>query len=319
MERAIRDEVAPKRCLICGGQDHRPVFNESGIDILRCRKCRHVFSSFAAEPHYDGFWGDEVPETEHFYWQTARARMYQDFLERFVAGRSGRLLDMGCGLGFFLRAVERHATWKTYGCEISPAAVQYARRTLGLTNVVCTRLEDADFPPGSMDVITMWDVLDHIPRPDPLLRRCHTLLSEEGMLFIRTPNVPIQLLRARLRKLLWGMRPGVEYLQARNHAHHYSPGSIRRLLARNGFSRARFVHLPPVQGSGRTNVTLLPSAKTVWFESVRALAFVSGGRWNFDNLFVVTQKEPRAGRTPIQSRGPYRCANTMGAVGGGIS
>jgi SAM-dependent methyltransferase len=186
-----------------------------------------------------------------------------------------------------------HTAWETYGCEISPAAVEYARRKLGLTNITCTRLEDADLPPRSMDVITLWDVLDHIPRPDPLLRRCHDLLRGGGMIFIRTPNVSIQLLRAWLKKLLWGIQPGVEYLQARNHAHHYSRESIRRLLERNGFSRVQFVHLRPIQSSAGGKIALLPRAKTVWFETVRALAVASGGRLNFDNLFVVAYTGPR--------------------------
>ena len=132
MEQATKEDVAPLECLMCGGRRHRPIFNESGIDILRCRDCSHVFSSFAGDPHYTGFWGEEVEDGDHFYWKPARARMYQDFFERFLVGRSGRLLDMGCGLGFFLKAMAPYATWEAYGCEISPAAAQYARQTLGL-------------------------------------------------------------------------------------------------------------------------------------------------------------------------------------------
>ena len=71
---------------------------------------------------------------------------------------------------------------------------------------------------SSFDIVTMWDVIDHILRPDPLLKRCHALLREGGICFIRTSNIFNQLLRARLKKLVWGMQPGVTYLQARDHA-----------------------------------------------------------------------------------------------------
>ena len=189
MRDATKPNAAPLQCLMCGGLQHRPIFNEFGIDILRCRACQHVFSSFRADPHYDGFWGEGVAESDLWYWQEARSSMYQDFCERFLMGRSGRLLDMGCGLGFFLHAMAPYATWEAYGCEISPVAVRYARETLGLTNVICSRLEEADVPQSSFDLITMWDVIDHIPRPDPLLRRCHALLREGGICFMRTPNV----------------------------------------------------------------------------------------------------------------------------------
>ena len=57
---ANANRAAVMKCLLCGGLQHRPVFEEFGVDILQCRECQHVFSSYAGEPHYDGFWGDEV-------------------------------------------------------------------------------------------------------------------------------------------------------------------------------------------------------------------------------------------------------------------
>jgi 2-polyprenyl-3-methyl-5-hydroxy-6-metoxy-1,4-benzoquinol methylase len=217
--------------------------------------------------------------------------MYQDFFEKFVVGRSGRFLDMGCGLGFFLKAIAVHSNWEAYGCEISPAAVRYAHKTLGLDNVICSRLEAVDLPQNSFDLITMWDVIDHILWPDPLLRRCHTLLREGGICFLRTPNIWVQLPRARLKKLLRGMRPDLIYLQARDHPHQYSMSSIRRLLERNGFSRVEFVHLHPIRSVSANKRGFLRGVKNVWFEAVRTLATVSGGHLNFDNLFVVAHKE----------------------------
>jgi 2-polyprenyl-3-methyl-5-hydroxy-6-metoxy-1,4-benzoquinol methylase len=276
--------------LICSGKQYRPIFNEFGIDIVRCCQCDHVFSSFAADPHYDGFWGEKPAESDHFYWKTARSPMYQEFVSRLLAARTGRILDMGCGLGFFVKAMSAYPNWEAYGCEISAAAVRYARETLGLTRVICCRLEDADLPESSFDVVTMWDVIDHIPRPDPVLKRCHALLKDGAICFIRTPNIALQVPRARLNKLLKGMQPGIAYLQARDHAHHYSMTSIRRLLERNGFSRIRFVHLRPIQSESAGEGRLRRAAKNVWFEAVRALALLSGGRLNFDNLFVLAHK-----------------------------
>jgi SAM-dependent methyltransferase len=217
--------------------------------------------------------------------------MHQDFFDRFLIGRSGRLLDMGCGLGFFLKAMAPYADWKAYGCEISPAAVRYARDTLGLTNVICSRLEDVDLPQSSFDIVTIWDVIEHLLRPDPLLRACHALLREGGICFIRTPNIAVQLPRARLQKLLRGMQPDVAYLQARDHLHHYSMSSIRRLLERNGFSRIEFVHLHPIQGAAVSKSGFLPVMKNTCFEVVRALAVVSRGHLNFNNLFVLAHRD----------------------------
>ncbi len=283
---------APLQCLMCGGGQHRVVFTELGIDILRCESCGHVFSSFRADPHYSGFWGSEVAAGEHHYWSKARARMHRDFFKRFVEGRSGRLLDMGSGLGFFLKAMAPYRDWDTYGCEISPAAVRHAREHLGLQNVVCSPLQDADLPRASFDIITMWDVLDHILRPDPLLSHAHALLKNDGILFIRTPNVATQLLRARVMKAVGRAQPDKGYLQGSDHPHHYSMRSVRALLERNGFADVAFIHLHPigsVSGIG-WKAALVGPLKNMSYQVLRALAVCSGGHLNFDNLFVVARK-----------------------------
>jgi 2-polyprenyl-3-methyl-5-hydroxy-6-metoxy-1,4-benzoquinol methylase len=272
-------------CLLCGGVQHRPVFTEFGIDILRCDQCRHVFSSYASEPHYENFWGDQVDDSDHLYWKKARARMYEDFFRRFIAGRTGRLLDMGSGLGFFLKLMTSCPGWESYGCEISPAAVRYAREKLGLTNVECTKLEASKWPPGSFDIVTIWDVLDHVLYPDPFLRRCHWLLREGGFCLIRVPNIAMHLPRARMKKLLWGMRSDMMYLQARDHPHHYSASAVRTILERNGFE-VQFLHLRPTDSMN----PLARGLRDVWFQAVRALAILSRGRLNYDNLFVIARK-----------------------------
>jgi 2-polyprenyl-3-methyl-5-hydroxy-6-metoxy-1,4-benzoquinol methylase len=282
----------PLQCLMCKGTQYRPVFAEFGIDIVRCADCGHIFTTFRGDPHYTGFWGAEVKPGEHYYWSKARARMHRDFFNRFIEGRSGRLLDMGSGLGFFLKSLARYPNWEGHGCEISPAAVKHAREHLGLRNVICSPLQHADLPRGSFDVITMWDVLDHILHPDPLLRHCHALLKDDGTFFIRTPNVTVQLLRARLLKATGGVKKGRMYLQGSDHMHHYSAESITKLLQRNGFVDVQFLHLHPIYTGEGWKTLLVNPAKRVAFHVLRALAVCTGGRVNLNNLFVVARKGP---------------------------
>lgn len=286
-----RDLAQPLRCLLCGGVRHRAVFEEFGVDILHCTDCGHVFSAFLADPHYDGFWGSEIEDQEHFYWNQARARMHASFFSRFATQPSGRLLDVGCGLGFFVNKAGTRQSWEAFGCEISPAAVRYAQQRLGLTNVQCCRPEDVDLPAASLDVVTLWDVIDHISQPDPVLARCYALLKTGGLCFIRTPNVSVQLLRARIKKLVFGMHPRYGYMMARDHCHYYSAGSIRQLLNRNGFRSVEFVHLPPIGASSRTRSLPVRICKSLGYWGVCAIDALTGGRLNFDNLFVVGIKE----------------------------
>jgi len=99
--------VTPKPCIVCQGRRSRIVFHELGVDVRRCAGCGHVFSSHTVDQHYDGFFGDRpIVSDEQFWWSDAHRAMYGDFCRRFIAGRRGRLLDVGCAGGFFVKAAE---------------------------------------------------------------------------------------------------------------------------------------------------------------------------------------------------------------------
>jgi hypothetical protein len=88
-----------------------------------------------------------------------------------------------------------------------------------------------------------------------------------------------------------GARPAVPYLQARNHAHHYSMSTIRRLLNRNGFPKVDFTHLHPIGGTTAGRHPFVRVYKSIYFETARAVGAVTAGSVNLDNLFVVARRE----------------------------
>jgi 2-polyprenyl-3-methyl-5-hydroxy-6-metoxy-1,4-benzoquinol methylase len=216
--------------------------------------------------------------------------MYDDFTRRFLAGRQGRLLDVGCGLGYFVKRVAALPGWEAYGYEISPAAVAFARTTLGLSNVFRGKVEDSDFEPRSFDVITLWDVIEHIPDPDPLLSYLCTLLTDDGLLCMHTPNAVIQIPKAKLKRRLRGMQPNLHYLEARDHVNIYTVSTLRRVLVRNGFRRVRFIHLSPIEAIADAGGAKARLLKRVWFAAAVALFYLTLGRVNVDNLFVEARR-----------------------------
>ncbi|MDX1503104.1 MAG: class I SAM-dependent methyltransferase [Thermoanaerobaculia bacterium] len=277
-------------CVVCGSARSRVVFREHDVDVVRCRGCGHVYSTYTQPQEYDGYFGDAVAADEQFWWDAAHGAMYRDFGRRFLTGRRGRLLDAGCGLGFFVRFVGRQEGWAAHGWEISPAAAAYARRELGLGTVVGGPLEQAGLEPGSFDLVTLWDVLEHVPAPDPLLGRLHGLLAVGGRLFLHTPNARFQLPKARLKRVLLGMRPGVHYLEARDHVNLYTPASLRRVLERNGFADVRYLHLPPIQSVSGSRSPVLTGLKNLWAAAAAGLDRLTLGRVNLDNLFAVATR-----------------------------
>jgi hypothetical protein len=97
----------------------------------------------------------------------------------------------------------------------------------------------------------------------------------------------MQLPRARLKRLARGIRSGGTYLQARDHFHHYSPVTVRKLLERNGFSDVQLIHLPPVASTSHSFPRSRQLARAGWFALVSSLARATAGHLNVDNLFVI--------------------------------
>jgi len=119
------------RCVLCGGQERSTVFTENDVDIVRCRTCGHVYSTFVTDVRHDAYWGEHnLDENVRFYWDHAHALMYDAFRNRFLEGRSGKLLDLGCGLGFFVRRLQGIDGWEAVGWEISPLAARYGTEEL---------------------------------------------------------------------------------------------------------------------------------------------------------------------------------------------
>ncbi|MFH0892315.1 MAG: class I SAM-dependent methyltransferase [Candidatus Falkowbacteria bacterium] len=279
------------KCVVCGVQNNnKAIFREDGIDILRCLNCGHVYSSCDAPEDGAGYFGADIGLQDHFWWREAHERMYRDFGRRFLTGRSGRLLDVGCGLGYFVKFVTERPGWKAYGSEISVPAADFARKELGLANIIAGEVQSAGFEKKSFDIITLWDVIEHVPDPHPLLKFLNSILKDDGVLFMHTPNIKIQLPKARIKKWLRGETPGAHYLEAKDHVNIYSAGTLSAILTANGYKDIKFIHLHPIQSISGSRSGFLRVIKNGWFYAAKLIGFFTGNRVNMDNLFVAARK-----------------------------
>jgi len=113
---------------------------------------------------------------------------------------AGRLLDVGCATGDFLDVMREIPGWQVTGVELSAHAADYARTELGLDVLVGT-LEENHLADASFDVVTLWNVFEHLPDPLATLREIHRILKPSGLLVINTPN--LDSLDARLYGPYW--------------------------------------------------------------------------------------------------------------------
>jgi SAM-dependent methyltransferase len=127
------------------------------------------------------------------------ARRHLRIVHRHVRG--GRLLDVGCASGLFLR-LAAEAGWEPTGVEPSRELWRQAADALqGKGEVLCTTLEPAPLAAASFDAITLWDVLEHVPDPLAMLRKCGGLLRPGGFLFLNVPD--LDSLEARVLGRRW--------------------------------------------------------------------------------------------------------------------
>ena len=234
-------------CPLCGGRDvgllypsnvparqetqglYRCTSSALGVhpDIFQCRTCSLVFN----EPSSEGF--DHLAEyarvddPEYLEQRTARRLTYGRELERIEALRApGDLLDVGCYTGFFLEQA-RERGWRVRGVEPSKWAADHAKARLGL-DVFAGPVEAYAAAAGAerFDVVTLWDVLEHLSDPVSVLRRIHALLRPGGLLAFTTHN-----LDRPLARLLRGRYPFFMEM----HTLHLNDRTLALLLETAGF------------------------------------------------------------------------------------
>ncbi|MCB1142995.1 MAG: class I SAM-dependent methyltransferase [Leptospiraceae bacterium] len=280
-------------CYICGSKKNKEVFREHEIPILKCLDCGHAFSSFEQAEHYDGYWGDEGESFDLDWWDLAHREIYSEFIQKFLHSETGKILDVGCGLGFFVKMVsEKRPGWHAIGYEMSSKAVHFAKQTNGLIHVHEGIVQESGIEENSIDVITLWDVIEHIPKPHSLLEYLYTILKPGGFLFLQTPNFPIQLYKARLKKLLKGMKEGVHYLEARDHINDYNRASLKRLLLDCQFEEPSFTILKPILSVSGSKSNLGKLGKIGFYYATNLIWKLSLETLMLNNtLFAVAKKK----------------------------
>jgi len=226
-------------CLFCDVHDETVRFTDGPFRVVACARCGHVYVNPRLSPerlhemYQEEYWASDRAKEFGYTEYLAEAPLYlrtyamrSSVIDKY-AKPPGSVLDVGCAAGFFLKVMADKG-WHTTGIEISKPMVAYATEQLGLGDMRRGDLLSIDFASDvSFDVVTMWDVIEHLERPDLHLARARELLSDDGVLVLETQDVSSR----------WAGMLGKnwQHYKHEEHLHHFQPDSMSRLLENAGF------------------------------------------------------------------------------------
>jgi 2-polyprenyl-3-methyl-5-hydroxy-6-metoxy-1,4-benzoquinol methylase len=187
MDQAVAAFRPRSRCPLCQSPDVNGYLSLDGIRIASCAACGFMFSQDTlAAAEIDQFYIDGYHDRRHMDGQRVNASINIQLLRSFCPDLSGKsLLDVGSGYGFFLDRLRNSGVRRTAGVELSQAQRQYSVNRLQLeTHGQLDELSGND----RFDIITIFEVIEHIPAPYEFIQNICEHLLPGGSLIIGTDN-----------------------------------------------------------------------------------------------------------------------------------
>ena len=241
---AGRASSEPRACTACGAGALRAWRTVRGsdpalpgdYDLARCQACGSAvtLAPAPAAAHEEGAYGSGAPRGARLAMPLLRAfdRHRLALLDRAGARPPGRLLDVGAGRGRFV-AHASAAGWAADGIEPSRRGVEGAR-ALGV-ELQQAGIEDAAVAPGSLDVVSLWHVLEHLDDPASALERIAGWLRPGGLLVVGVPNL------GSVQALVGS--GGWYHLDVPRHRTHFTVAGLHALLRRHGLEPVATHHV----------------------------------------------------------------------------
>lgn len=224
-------------CVVCSSKVAKPFLEEPPYTVVECAECRHLYtfprpSQVAVDNRYQSVGGwIKVENPELATGADSRYRLFLSVLKRVIPPPA-TLLDVGCSVGRFL-AMARADGYECYGVEPGTDG-EHAARALGAGRIY-RKLYQEPVEPQS-DVVTMFEVMEHIPDPRTTLKTIRMQLTDGGWFLGSVPN------QAFVRLKVWPRRRyGVQSmlvpltLDSGNHLHYFSAPGLQAILHQAGF------------------------------------------------------------------------------------
>ncbi|NQV04725.1 MAG: class I SAM-dependent methyltransferase [Candidatus Omnitrophica bacterium] len=257
-EKEIQENKTRRNCILCSSNNYVYFIKIPEFGVLKCMRCGLIQSQLYGYVHClkDGYKGINLASYEK-YFKKMREKNYKRCIEtlRTYFPDKGKILDIGCATGWFLKDMQSEG-WNICGIEPSKTMIKYAKDKLGL-DIINTDLENLNLPESCFDVVTMWDVLEHIPRPDIQLSKTKKMLKKNGVLIIKVPDIGgiIPQIAILLYKITLGtFRLPVRILfntyEEYPHLFYFSKTTLFALIKKAGFEIIKIDHECAIETDG---------------------------------------------------------------------
>lgn len=236
-------------CYICGSNKNRSLCEIPTGVIVRCLECDTVYRAAVVrgDEHSRLYQSEAMMETPFYLANKMAVDPKVEPMPTFSRGlrrlkelrTPGRLLDVGCSYGAFMVLAQR-AGWNTSGVELSKSPAKFARAERHL-DVFSGTVEQAAYPEGYFDAVTLWDVVEHFDDPVSTMAEIRRIMAPGGILLVFTINQESLLTAVghilyKLSLNRWKHLMGLFY--DIHHNFFFSPHTITSLLKRSGFEVA---------------------------------------------------------------------------------
>jgi 2-polyprenyl-3-methyl-5-hydroxy-6-metoxy-1,4-benzoquinol methylase len=231
-------------CLVCGNSEFTTeltckdfVATNENFELNRCSKCSFLFTNPRSNTEEIGKYYQSDKYVSHAGKKEGFGLMYKvydivrnysikeklDLIKKY--NTTGNLMDLGCGLGYFLHGAVVDKTFNCIGVDVSDDAINYVKSTFGYE--VKNENELDTFEHNSFDVITQWHVLEHVHYLNERMVQLSNLLKDDGTMFIAVPNSDSW--DANNYKEFW------DGYDVPRHLYHFNQKSFKLLMEKHGF------------------------------------------------------------------------------------
>ncbi len=227
-----------KKCPVCNNETFKPAFrknvNNNDYQFIVCTQCELLFINpqpstemlkkvYSAQ-YFEGRGYDS--EVKKKYRLSIARKRIKPILRYFNNQSKGKsLLDVGCASGYFLK-VAQDIGFNIQGVEISSYAANKANELFNI-NVFCGTLKDYEMEANFFDIITCWDLFEHLKDPADFLLKANQLLNDEGIIVIHIPvtdSLGYKMLRSKWKKI-----------NPLEHLFYFSEKNLNQLMSSHGF------------------------------------------------------------------------------------